>query len=100
MNNQLNSATRLDHDLCDYASGNCQKYFIHQAGAYQRDSPYTSHPFHSPSLARHCAGNACAFASWGTQAHVPTPFQSPVIYVTKFTNCGDGVIEHTQMIHK
>jgi len=39
------------------------------------------------------------FASWGTQAHVATQFTSPIMYVNKYTNCGDGVIEHTQMIH-
>lgn len=39
------------------------------------------------------------FASWGTQAHTPTPFTSPIIYINRYTNCGDGVIEHTQMIY-
>ena len=35
-------------------------YFIHQAGAYQRDSPYTDDkPFYSPSLAKHCKDNYC-----------------------------------------
>jgi len=74
-------------------------YFHHQAGAYQRDSPYTDVPFFSPSLAKHCEGNYCAFASWGTQAHVATPFTSPVLYITKYTNCGEGIIELTQMMH-
>jgi len=74
-------------------------YFHHQAGAYQKDSPYTDVPFFSPSLAKHCEGNYCAFASWGTQAHVATPFTSPVLYITKYTNCGEGVIELTQMMH-
>ena len=40
------------------------------------------------------------FASWGSQAHVPTPYTSPVIFLNKYANCGNGVIEHTQMIHK
>ena len=53
-------------------------YFQHQAGAYQRDGDYTTVPFYSPSFARHCEGNTCTFASWGTQAHVPTPFTAPV----------------------
>ena len=79
--------------------------FIHQAGAYQRDSPYTNPtaggaPFHSPSLAKHCEGNSCTFASWGTQAHVPNKFTSPIIFINKYTNCGNGIIEHTQIIHK
>ena len=76
-------------------------YYIHQAGAYQKDrSRMDDAPFYSPSLARHCADNSCTFASWGTQAHVPTPFTSPIIYINKYTNCDNGVIEHTQMIHK
>jgi len=78
----------------------CKKYFIHQAGAYQRDGTYTTVPFHSPSLAKHCSGNSCIFASWGTSAQVPTPFTSPIIYINKYTNCNNGIIEHTQMIHK
>ncbi|KAL7443404.1 hypothetical protein ACHAXH_007319 [Discostella pseudostelligera] len=78
----------------------CKKYFIHQAGAYQRDGAYTTPvPFHSPSLAKHCSGNSCIFASWGTSAHVPTPFTSPIIYINMYTNCNNGIIEHTQMIH-
>lgn len=84
------------------AYGN-KAYYIHQAGAYQRDaeSLSTTHaPFFSPSLAHHCSGNSCMFAGWGTQAHVATQFTSPIMYVNKYTNCGDGVIEHTQMIHK
>ena len=78
----------------------CKKYFIHQAGAYQRDGEFTTVPFHSPSLAKHCSGNSCIFASWGTSAHVATPFTSPIIYINKYTNCNNGIIEHTQMIHK
>lgn len=78
-------------------NGNC---IIHQAGAYQRDSTYTTTPFHSPSLAKHCKGNSCTFASWGTQAHVPNNFTSPIIFISKYTNCGNGIIEHTQIIHK
>ena len=39
-------------------------YFVHQAGVYQRDGPYTDAPFWGPSLARHCAGSSCSFASW------------------------------------
>jgi len=83
----------------DTDKSTCKPYFIHQAGAYQEDAPYTDVPFISPSLARHCEGNSCAFASWGTSAHVATPFTSPIMYVNKYTNCGDGIIEHTQMIH-
>jgi hypothetical protein len=87
------AAQRDNNDLC-------KKYFIHQAGAYQRDAPHTNTPFFSPSLAKHCRGNTCTFASWGTQAHVVTPFTSPAIYINRYTNCNDGIIEHTKSIHK
>jgi len=79
------------------AYGN-KAYYIHQAGAYQRDGEWTSTPFYSPNVAKHCAGNTCTFASWGQHAHVPTPFTSPILYVHRYRNCGGGVIEYTQTI--
>ena len=80
----------------------CKKHFLHQAGAYQWDGIYTDVPFFSPSLAKSCVGNTCMFASWGTSAHVDegTPFTSSLITINMYTNCGGGVIEHTQMMHK
>jgi len=49
------------------------KWFIHQAGAYQRDGAYTdAAPFYSPSVAAHCDEHQCTFASWAQQAHTPT----------------------------
>jgi hypothetical protein len=56
----------------------CKKYYIHQAGAYQKDGNYTSVPFFSPALASHCERNFCMFATWGTHAQVPMPFTSPM----------------------
>lgn len=73
--------------------------YMHQAGAYQLDPPYTNTPFFSPILAKHCSQNSCTFASWGTQAWVATQYTSPVIYINRYTNCNNGIIEHTQMIH-
>jgi hypothetical protein len=76
--------------------------FIHQAGAYWKDctnadgslaycsvadsaaGDYTEQSYFSPSVASHCAGQQCSFASWGTQAHVPTPFTSAAIYMNKY----------------
>ena len=45
---------------------NTNKYFIHEAGTYQRDSPYTDVPFYSPTLGSYCedADGECGFASW------------------------------------
>ena len=89
--------------------------FIHQAGAYWKDcadtdgSPaycdpadptkvadstegdYMEKPYFSPSVASHCEGRQCSFASWGTQAHVPTPFKSAALYMNKYRDCGEGV---------
>jgi hypothetical protein len=80
----------------------CKKYYIHQAGAYQKDGNYTnSMPFYSPSIVDgRCYDNHCTFASWGTSAQVATPFTSPILYINKYVNCDDGIIEHTQMMHK
>ena len=102
----VNYKLNMNASLPQYCPGQsdnntvCKKYFIHQAGAYQRDGTYMTVPVHSPSLAKHCSGNSCIFASWGTSAQVPTPFTSPIIYINKYTNCNNGIIEHTQMIHK
>ena len=30
------------------------------------------------------------FASWGQQAHVETPFTSPIMFINMYTNCGNG----------
>jgi len=91
--------------------------FIHQAGAYWKDctnadgstakcnvadniaGDYMEQPYFSPSVASHCTGQQCSFASWGTQAHVPTPFKSAAIYMNKYRDCGDGVLEYTQLVH-
>jgi len=80
--------------------GKCKKMYVHQAGGYTLDPPFTDErPFYSPSLASRCEGNTCTFAGWGTSAHLATPFTSSIIYFNRYTNCGDGVIEHTQVIH-
>jgi len=84
----------------DDDANECYEYYLHQAGAYQKDDNYTtSLPFYSPSLARYCSGNSCSFVSWGTSAHVATPFTSPIMYINRYTDCDNGIIEHTQMIH-
>jgi len=77
----------------------CPAYYIHGAGTYQKDNPYTSTPFYSQSLAKHCDEATCTFAAWGQQAHLATIFTSPIITLNRFTNCGDGIIEHTEMIY-
>ena len=81
---------------------NNKAYFIHQAGAYQKDPEYTGSkevagdPFFSPNVAKFCKGNTCTFASWGQQAHVPTGFASKLLYVNRYRNCGNGIVEVAQ----
>merc|ERR1712226_272515 len=74
-------------------------YFIHQAGSYQRDAPYTDTPFFSPNVAKFCEKRECSFASWGQHGHVPTIFESALIYHNKYKDCGDGVLEFTSVFH-
>ena len=101
VNSELNAQTVQSQYCTGSDTSTCKKNFIHQAGAYSRDVGYTDvQPFFSPSLASYCVGHACYFASWGQQAHVETPFTSTIMYINKYTNCGNGQIEHTQMIHK
>ena len=75
-------------------------HYIHQAGVYQ-DEPLTQEPFFSPTLAHHCDGDAgvCTFASWGQHAHVPTNYSSGAIYITRYQDCGDGILEVTYALH-
>ena len=76
---EVHQSVSVNTALNDNSEGGI-KYFIHEAGAYQRDSSYTDIPFFSPSLARHCERNYCMFASWGTSAHVPTPYVSLFVF--------------------
>ena len=51
-----------DHDQ----NSDTEVYFIHEAGVYQKDSPYTDIPFYSPTLGKACSGEKgeCGFISW------------------------------------
>ncbi|KAL7428176.1 hypothetical protein ACHAXM_001314, partial [Skeletonema potamos] len=78
----------------------CPEYYIHGAGTVQEDGTYTTIPFYSQSLAKHCDGATCTFAAWAQQAHLETNiFTSPIITLNRFTNCGNGIIEHTEMLY-
>jgi len=92
--------TNLNFEETECNGETCPAYYIHGAGTYQKDNPYTSTPFYSQSLAKHCDEATCTFAAWGQQAHLATIFTSPIITFNRFTNCGDGIIEHTEMIYK
>lgn len=77
------------------------KYFIHEAGIYTKDGDNTTTPFYSPTIGSYCSDDdgECGFASWGQQAHVPTPWKSPMLYLNRYINCGDGVFEYTTLRH-
>jgi len=80
---------------CASDSGKC--WFIHQAGQYFQDTTYLDEPFYSPNVGRHCEGNTCIFATWGQIAKNPTIFESDLLYFHQYRDCGDGVLEYTQM---
>jgi hypothetical protein len=91
----------VDHGQHNPASG--KNYFVHQAGAYFRRKEVTR-PFFSPTLAASCqnetgTNGVCMVASYGVQAHIPTTFASSVLYFTRYTNCGNGVIELTSLLY-
>jgi len=78
------------------------EYFIHQAGPYQHDSPRTDMPFaFSPSVAHYCSETLreCRFASWGTVNPTPTKYRTKGLFVTRYRDCGDGVLEVTAVVH-
>ena len=90
-------------DTAKFALNN--DYYIHQAGVYNyRTSKLPERPegilppFYSPSLGMKCFANTCRFMSWGQQAHLPTRFRSDVLYFHEYRNCGDGIIEYTQVM--
>jgi hypothetical protein len=75
-------------------------YFVHQAGTYDgSDHDNLSTPFYSPTIAVYCGGHSCAVAAWGQQAHLPTKFESSIVYISRYTNCNHGVVEITSLIH-
>lgn len=56
-------------------------------------------PFYSPNLALDCSGNYCSTINWGQQAHVPTHHDSPLLYYTRYTDCGNGIIQYDMAMH-
>lgn len=58
-------------------------------------------PFYSPNLAKYCheEDGECAFASWGQQSKVPTGYESGIVYMSRYKDCGNGVLEYTTLRH-
>eukprot|EP00547_Thalassionema_nitzschioides_P000335 CAMPEP_0194198852 /NCGR_PEP_ID=MMETSP0156-20130528/78_1 /TAXON_ID=33649 /ORGANISM="Thalassionema nitzschioides, Strain L26-B" /LENGTH=886 /DNA_ID=CAMNT_0038923681 /DNA_START=23 /DNA_END=2679 /DNA_ORIENTATION=- len=73
--------------------------FIHGSGTYSLESEGTKPPFYNPKLAVNCEGNDCTIINWGQQAHVPTPWDSPIMYYTRYRDCGNGVIQYDMAMY-
>ena len=92
----------LDTVLDDRENDN--KYFIHQAGVYVR-TPHLEQPFFSPIVAEHYnpTDESYSVVNWGQQAHiddnVDVLFTADLLYYTKYTNLGAGIIQVDNMIY-
>ena len=79
-------------------------YFIHQAGVYLK-TPSQTQPFYSPQVAEYydSINNSYTTVNWGQQAHtnsvINTGFTSGLLYYTKYTNRGLGILQVDNMIY-
>lgn len=79
-------------------------YFIHQSGVYLK-TPNQSQPFFSPILSDYYNAEKQAYSiiNWGQQAHTEdllnVDHRSGLLYYSKYTHIGNGVIEVDQMIY-
>eukprot|EP00547_Thalassionema_nitzschioides_P017898 CAMPEP_0194242066 /NCGR_PEP_ID=MMETSP0158-20130606/7711_1 /TAXON_ID=33649 /ORGANISM="Thalassionema nitzschioides, Strain L26-B" /LENGTH=804 /DNA_ID=CAMNT_0038977085 /DNA_START=68 /DNA_END=2479 /DNA_ORIENTATION=+ len=73
--------------------------FIHGSGPYSYEAEGTKPPFYNPKLAMNCDGNDCTMINWGQQAHVPTKWDAPLLYYTRYRDCGDGVIQYDMAMY-
>ena len=83
---------------------NKEKYFIHQAGVYLRNTDQKT-PFYSPLLADFHDEKTQSYrvVNWGQQAHtadnLTAKFTSDILYYTAYTNLGNGIIQVDGMIY-
>ncbi|WP_158969636.1 hypothetical protein [Paraglaciecola sp. L3A3] len=81
------------------------KYFIHQAGVYVQHSEGQIEPFYSPMLAEYfnSSDNSLTVVNWGQQAHTSDNadilHDASVMYYTKYTNLGKGIIQVDNMMY-
>ena len=79
-------------------------YFIHQAGVYLKTESQTS-PFYSPIVAEFFDENNESYTvvNWGQQAHTEgledSGFKSNLLYYTKYTNIGNGILQVDNMMY-
>jgi hypothetical protein len=81
------------------------KYFIHQAGVYVKHSEGQTQPFYSPMMAEYynSTDNSLTVVNWGQQAHtddnVDILHDASVMYYSKYTNLGKGIIQVDNMMY-
>ncbi len=79
-------------------------YFIHQAGVYLK-TPEQTEPFYSPILAEYYNTEEQSYSvvNWGQQAHTEDlqniNHDAGLLYYTKYTNKGKGIIQVDNMIY-
>jgi len=79
-------------------------YFIHQAGVYLK-TPEQTEPFYSPILAEYSNIDEQSYSvvNWGQQAHTEDlqniNHDAGLLYYTKYTNKGKGIIQVDNMIY-
>ena len=79
-------------------------YFIHQSGVYLK-TPNQTQPFFSPILSEFYDADKQSYSiiNWGQQAHTEdllnVDHRSGLLYYSKYTHIGHGIIEVDQMIY-
>ena len=82
-----------------------EKYFIHQAGVYVKSSQGQNKPFYSPMMAEYFnpEDNSLTVVNWGQQAHTDdnakVSHDASVLYYTKYTHIGKGIIQIDNMMY-
>lgn len=79
-----------------------EAYFLHGAGIYLRDPPYTDgNPFYSPTVASAMVPHQreLAMVNWSQHAHVPTIHRSGLLVFNQFIDRGNGIIELNWVLH-
>jgi len=84
--------------------------FIHQSGPYMlKQATGMPPPFYSPKVAFECSDNQCTTVNWGQSSlgviesqaefNAKSQLRSDVMFYTRYSNCGNGIIEVDQFIH-